>query len=117
MPLILVTGPANAAKAGEVFSRMRAVLSRDPVLVVPTGADAVHYSRELAAAGVVFGANVWTFSRLMGEVARRCGVGGRVLGVLERGRVVRACMSDVRLVALAASARGPGFAPALGAFF
>ena len=40
MPLTLITGPANAAKAGEVFARLRAVVARDPVLVVPTAAMA-----------------------------------------------------------------------------
>ena len=76
MALTLITGPANAAKAGAVLERLRAVLSRDPVLVVPTAADAGHYSRELAGAGLVFGADVWTFGRLMGDIARRCGFGG-----------------------------------------
>src|SRR4051812_25621586 len=48
MPLTLITGPANAAKAGAVLERLRAVLARDPLLVVPTSADATHYARELA---------------------------------------------------------------------
>ena len=38
MSLTLITGPANAAKAGAVLERLRASLSRDPVLVVPTSA-------------------------------------------------------------------------------
>jgi hypothetical protein len=117
MGLTLITGPANAAKAGAVLERLRALLSRDPVLVVPTSADAGHYSRELAAAGLVFGADVWTFGRLMAEVARRCGVGARPLGRLARERVVRAAVADVDLRALAGSSRGPGFAIALGDLF
>ena len=36
MPLTLITGPANAAKAGAVLERFRAALPREPVLVVPT---------------------------------------------------------------------------------
>ena len=117
MPLTLITGPANAAKAGEVFSRLRAVVARDPVLVVPTSADAGHYARELAGAGIVFGAGVWTFGRLMADIARLCGVSARPLGRLARARVVAACVADVRLRALAPSARGPGFAAALGDLF
>ncbi len=117
MPLTLITGPANAAKAGAVLERLRAALSRDPVLVVPTSADAVHYARELAAAGVVFGADVWTFSRLTADIAKRCGVRGRPLGRLARERVVRAAIADVPLRVLAASARGPGFPAALGDLF
>ena len=70
MPLTLITGPANAAKAGAVLERLRAALSRDPVLVVPTSADAAHYARELAGAGLVFGADVTTFPRLMRDIAR-----------------------------------------------
>jgi hypothetical protein len=117
MSLTVITGPANAAKAGAVLERLRAVLSRDPVLVVPTAADAGHYSRELAGAGLVFGADVWTFGRLMGDIARRCGVAGRPLGRLARERVVRSCVAEVRLEALAGSCGGPGFAVALGDLF
>ena len=36
MPLTLVTGPANAAKAGYILERLREVLHREPLLVVPT---------------------------------------------------------------------------------
>src|SRR4029078_10347820 len=117
MRLARLTGPANAAKAGEVFSRLRAVVARDPVLVVPTAGDAGHYARELASAGVVLGAEVWTFGRLMADIARLCGVSSRPLGRLARARVVAACVGDVRLDALASSARGPGFRVALGVLF
>ena len=55
MPLTLITGPANAAKAGAVLERFRAALPREPVLVVPTPADAEHYQRELSAEGIVVG--------------------------------------------------------------
>src|SRR3954464_89261 len=73
MPLTLITGPANAAKAGAVLERLRAAIARDPVLVVPTSADAAHYARELAGAGLVFGADVTTFPRLMRVIARTAG--------------------------------------------
>ena len=35
MPLKLVTGPANAAKAGEVLGALRARVDEEPLLVVP----------------------------------------------------------------------------------
>jgi ATP-dependent helicase/DNAse subunit B len=117
MPLTLITGPANSAKAGAVLERLRAALAREPVLVVPTSADAMHYQRELASAGVVFGAEVLTFSALVRELARATGVRGRVLGPVARERVLRAAIADTPLAALAASARAPGFAAALGALF
>jgi ATP-dependent helicase/DNAse subunit B len=117
MPLTLVTGPANAAKAGAVLARFRAALPREPLLVVPTSADADHYARELADAGIVLGAAVVTFRVLVEEMAAAAGVRGRVLGAVARERVVRAAVGDVRLDALAASSRAPGFADALGVLF
>src|SRR3954465_6012407 len=110
MPLTLITGPANAAKAGAVLERLRAALAREPLLVVPTAADAAHYQRELAAAGGVFGAEVVTFSRLVRELGGRTGARGRALGPLARERVVRAVVAEAALRALAASAQAPGFA-------
>src|SRR3954469_14555997 len=115
MSLTLITGPANSAKAGEVLERLRAALAREPVLVVPTAADAAHYARELAGAGIVFGAQVTTFSGLTRDIARLAGsvAPGRRLGRLARGRVVRAVVAGAELRALAASSRAPGFADAL----
>jgi ATP-dependent helicase/nuclease subunit B len=113
VPLTLVTGPANAEKAGHVLSAYRAALDDDPILVVPTFADVDHYRRELAAAGVVFGVRVTAFSGLLGEIARRVGVGGRPLAVLARARVADAAIARARLDVLAASAATPGFTAAL----
>jgi hypothetical protein len=45
MPLTLVLGPANSAKAGEVLGAYRAEAARAALLVVPTRADAEHYTR------------------------------------------------------------------------
>src|SRR3954470_1267284 len=117
MSLTLVTGPANAAKAGYVLERLREVLHREPLLVVPTAADVAHYQRELAAGEVVFGAEVLTFSRLWREIGRVAGVSARPLGVVARERVVRAAIADARLRRLAGSAAAPGFAAAAGALF
>ena len=64
MPLTLVTGPANAAKAGEVLGPLRDRLDEEPVLVVPAFEDVEHSQRELAERGAVFGAQVVRFSRL-----------------------------------------------------
>src|SRR3954471_19380037 len=117
MSLTLVTGPANAAKAGHVLERLRAVLHREPLLVVPTAADVSHYGQELAAGGVVFGAEVLTFERLVREIGRVAGVTTRALGPVARERVVRAAIADAHLHRLASSAAAPGFATAAGALF
>ena len=64
MPLKLVTGPANAEKAKVVLDGYRAALRRgeEPILVVPTFPDVERYRAELAAGGVVFGAQVVRFA-------------------------------------------------------
>src|SRR4051794_41360697 len=97
MSLTLVTGPANAAKAGHVLERLRAVLHREPLLVVPTAADVSHYGQELAAGGIVFGAEVLTFERLVREIGRVAGVTARPLGRVARERVARAAIADAHL--------------------
>ena len=117
MALTLITGPANAAKAGAVLERFRAALPREPVLVVPTPADAEHYGRELAAEGIVIGAEVVTFDRLIRGLAEAAGVRERRLGRVARERVVRAAVAETRLDALARSAAAPGFTEALGTLF
>jgi ATP-dependent helicase/DNAse subunit B len=117
MPLTLITGPANAAKAGAVLARLRELRERDPLLVVPTAADAEHYGRELAAEGIVFGAEVVTPNGLVRALAAATGLRGRPLGRIARERVVRAAVRGTPLKALAASAAAPGFVAAAGELF
>src|SRR5262249_43624339 len=113
VPLTLVTGPANAEKAGYVLAAYRAALDDEPLLVVPTFADADHYRRELAGAGAGFGVRVGTFSGLMGEIAGRAELPGRPLGRLARERIAAAAIAGTRLQALSSSAATDGFAHAL----
>src|ERR1700712_3241641 len=77
MPLTLVTGPANAAKAGYVLERLRAVLHRGPLLVVPTAADVSHYGQELAAGAGGARRRAPAPARAVGGGARVRGRGGR----------------------------------------
>jgi ATP-dependent helicase/DNAse subunit B len=117
MPLTLVTGPANSAKARVVLDRYRSELSREatrraadgPILVVPTAADAVHYRRELAETGVVIGARVESFGGLIREICERAAPGVRPLGRGARERVVAAAIGEAPLELLAPSAASPGF--------
>src|SRR5919197_109865 len=69
MPLHLVTGPANAAKAGEVLRRFRAARERSPLLALPRAADVDHYQRELALGGALVGGSVVPFGSLVREIA------------------------------------------------
>jgi ATP-dependent helicase/DNAse subunit B len=112
MPLTLITGPANSAKARAVLDGVRAALNRDPLLVVPTGEDVDRYRRELADDGLVIGPQVMTFGALLEVVAQRAGDRRRPLGDVARERVMSAVVVQTELTALGASASTPGFARA-----
>src|SRR5664279_1670697 len=113
MPLHLVTGPANSAKAGQVLGAYGAAARGGALLVVPTAQDARHYAGELAGQGVVQG-SVLTFGGLASEIARRADYAGRRLSALQRERVLERVLSQLRLDALRESAGGAGFAGAAG---
>jgi ATP-dependent helicase/DNAse subunit B len=113
MPLSLVLGPANSAKAGEVLGAFAAAAPRGAVLVVPTAADAQHYTRELAADGAVLG-SVLTFAGLAAEIAHRAGYGETRLSSLQRRRVLRRVVRGARLGVVARAAQAPGFVSAAG---
>jgi ATP-dependent helicase/DNAse subunit B len=120
VPLSLVTGPANAAKARRVLDAFRAAVERaaagaapEPILVVPTAADVELYRRELARGRTVFGARVVRFDGLIAEIADRAGVRSRVVGEVAREAIARAAVAATRLDALAPSSATPGFPAAL----
>jgi ATP-dependent helicase/DNAse subunit B len=108
MPLTLVLGPANSAKAGETLGAYAAAAPGGALLVVPTAADARHYARELAEQGTVLG-SVLTFRGLAGEIARRAGYLARPISNLARERLLLGVLRSVNFEVLAASAQSPGF--------
>jgi len=120
MPLKLVTGPANAGKAGEVLGGYRARLDDEPILVVPAFRDVEHAQRELAGHGAVFGTRVMRFARLFEMVADRCRAevrGARRVSAVQRQLLIDHAIRSTRLDTLATSAARPGFARAAGRFF
>jgi ATP-dependent helicase/DNAse subunit B len=116
VPLKLVTGPANAAKAGEVLGGLRARLDDDPILVVPTFADVEHAQRELAERGAIFGARVLRFEWLFQEIAARAGFAGRQASDFQRELIVEQAVRRTKLDVLAESADQPGFVRAAARF-
>jgi ATP-dependent helicase/DNAse subunit B len=114
MTLNLVVGPPNAGRAGTLRQRFTDALDRDPVLVVPTRDDVDRFERELSAGGGLVGGSVWTFPALFEDVARATGVEHPPrLGDSQRRWLMRAATRDADLRILRASARSPGFAPAM----
>jgi ATP-dependent helicase/DNAse subunit B len=113
MPLTLVLGPANSAKAGEVLGAYAAAAQRGALLIVPTAADAGHYSYELAEQGCVL-ASVLTFAGLADEVARRAGYYERRLTRIQRERTLGRAVSAARLQVLTEAGATKGFPAAVG---
>ncbi len=113
MPLTLVLGAANSAKAGEVLGAFAAASPRGAILVVPTATDAAHYARELAAGGAVLG-SVLTFSGLAREIANRAGYAGPRLTSLQRERVLERALRATTFDALSEAAGTQGFPTAAG---
>jgi ATP-dependent helicase/DNAse subunit B len=109
VPLTLVTGPANSAKAGTVLGAFRARARREPWLVVPTRADVAAFERELLDAGATRAGRVTTFAGLTREIARRAGWWARTIGSLQRERLVAAAIAEAPLEALRAVAATRGF--------
>lgn len=119
MPLTIVTGPANAAKAGAVIDRLAEANSagREPILVVPTSGDVDVYRRELAGRpDTVMGPRILRFDGLLTVMARRAGVTGRPLSPTQRELLVAQVAGRLPLTALAESAATPGFARAAARF-
>ena len=114
MPLTLVLGPANSAKAAEVLGAYRAAARRGALLIVPTGLDREHYRREVLAGGAMLGGEVLTFPGLAREIAHRAGYASRPLGPVQRRRVLRATVRRTELGAIGASAGSPGFVAVVG---
>jgi ATP-dependent helicase/DNAse subunit B len=95
MAITLITGPANAGKAELVMDALRSHLARgeEPILVVPTRADADHYLRELAGDRAAIGVRVERFAGLIGEAVLRSGIAEPVIGGLARERLLLALAS------------------------
>ena len=113
MPLTLVLGPANSAKAGEVLGAYADAAPRGALLAVPNARDADHYRRELARQGVVLG-SVLTFTGLVEEIAQRTGYGAKRLTALQRDQLVARTVWSTELRSLRRAAETSGFAAATG---
>ncbi len=92
MAITLITGPANAGKAELVMDALRShlALGEEPILVVPTRADAEHYLRELAGDRAAIGVRVERFAGLISEAVVRAGIAEPVIGGLARERLLLA---------------------------
>lgn len=109
MPLTLVTGPANSAKAGVVLDAFRVRRRQEPWLVVPTRADVVTFERELLGEGTTQPGRITTFAGLTREIAQRVGWWQRGVAPVQQERLVAQAIVDAPLEVLAGIAGTPGF--------
>jgi hypothetical protein len=99
MPITLITGPANAGKAGVVMEALVVHHARGerPLLVVPTHADVERYRLELGEherGGMGPRARVMRFQGLLAETLHRAGSTDRPLGRLARERALAAVLRN-----------------------
>jgi ATP-dependent helicase/DNAse subunit B len=113
VPITLITGPANAGKAQVVLEAVRRHLAHgeEPLLVVPTRADADLYVRELAGEHAAMGVRVERFAGLLAEAVRRAGIGDTVIAGAAREQLLAAIAARV------GAPSSPGFVRALGELF
>ena len=109
-----MVGPANAGKVALLLDRYRAVIDRDPILVVPNRAEAERIERELLERSpTLFGGSIGTFDDLFDRIA----LDGETLPAVssaQRRLLIQQVVGSASLNGLAASGRFPGFADALG---
>jgi ATP-dependent helicase/DNAse subunit B len=93
---------------------------REPLLIVPSGADAERRRRELTALGAVMGVRVERFEWLLEETVRRARVGRPILGGLARERALAGILAGLAGHAGESPETGaeptPGHVRALAAF-
>jgi ATP-dependent helicase/DNAse subunit B len=113
--LRLIVGPPNSGRAGAIRERLAAAAEREPVLVVPTGDDALRFERELCdAGGAVIGTAIRTFEWLVEDVAAAMTLAlPPPLSRSQRLALVRFAARSADLRLLARSASHSGFANAL----
>jgi ATP-dependent helicase/DNAse subunit B len=118
MALTLITGPAGSGKTGEILDAFVDSLEREPVLVVPTGADVQRYEEELLfRARVAVGGRITAFGGLVDLVARACGVvSAPSLTAVQRQAVMADVARHTQLQDLGPSAGHSGFPAALDSF-
>lgn len=120
--LLLITGPPNTGKAGEIVGRLLGVIDKAPMLVVPTADDVDRFQRELVARAdslakdslAVVGTSIVTFNGLVDEVVAATGLSRRrMAGKAAQLAMARRAARETTLREAVVSAATSGFAPAL----
>lgn len=113
MSLTLITGPANAGKAGRVFAWLRSQRGRDRYLCLPRAGDVDRAYAELADGCAELGVRAVTFPELLRLLGERLGLAAEPLGATALALVTRAAIRATELRALAEVSATAGFVDAV----
>jgi ATP-dependent helicase/nuclease subunit B len=114
MGLALVVGPAKAGKIARLLDGYLAAIERDPVLIVPGGADVERVERDLLRrTGALLAGSIGTFDDVFRELAGADPGARPVLTDAQRALVARRVLARTPLNGLGRSARFGGFADSL----
>ena len=114
MGLALVVGPAKAGKIARLLDGYLAEIERDPVLIVPGGADVERIERDLLRrSGALMAGSVGTFDDVFRELADGDSDPRPVASDAQRALVARRALGRTPLNGLGRSAGFAGFADSL----
>ena len=114
MGLALVVGPAKAGKIARLLEGYLAAIERDPVLIVPGGADVERIERDLLRrSGALLAGSIGTFDDVFRELAEGDAGARPVASDAQRALVARRALGRTSLNGLGRSARFAGFADSL----
>ncbi|MGZ8782893.1 MAG: PD-(D/E)XK nuclease family protein [Gaiellaceae bacterium] len=114
MGLALVVGPAKAGKIARLLEGYLAEIERDPVLIVPGGADVERIQRDLLArVGALLSGSIGTFDDVFRGLALVDADLKPVASDAQRALVARRVLARTPLNGLGRSARFAGFSDSL----
>ena len=114
MGLALVVGPAKAGKIARLLEGYLDAIERDPVLIVPGGADVERIERDLLArTGALLAGSIGTFDDVFRELAFTDPDARPVASDAQRALVARRALARTPLNGLGRSSRFAGFADSL----
>jgi len=118
MPLNVIVGPAQSGKKKLLFERFIEVLGKNPLLLLPSEAEAIYIRKELLQnTGAIVGASAVTYSKYLDQLAKRAGIAQRIIDPVQQDLIVKHLIDETPLEYLKESSGYAGFSKAITSFF
>lgn len=118
MPLNVIVGPAQSGKKKLLFEQFTEVLDKNPLLLVPSEAEAIYIRKELLQnTGAIVGASAITYSKYLDQLAKRAGMTQRIIDPVQQDLIVKHLIDETPLEYLKESSGYAGFSKAITSFF